>query len=108
MSSVRATNRIWLRQAKLAARVLSSTSEHPDRASSPEVVADAIAKAVTARRPRTRYAIGAGAKPAVLMARFLPDRAKDRFIVMFYKAAGRRTPAQANSTGSPTVVGTPR
>lgn len=77
-------------------------------ASSPDVVADAIAKAVTARRPKTRYAIGAGAKPAVLMARFLPDRAKDRFIVMFYKAAGRRTPAQANSTGSPTVVGTPR
>ena len=72
------------------------------------MVADAIAKAVTARRPKTRYAIGAGAKPAVLMARFLPDRAKDRFIVMFYKAAGRRTPAQANSTGSANVVGTPR
>ena len=95
-------------QAELAARVLGSTSEHPDRASSPEVVADAIAKAVTARRPKTRYAIGAGAKPTVLMARFLPDRAKDRFIVMFYKAAGRRTPAQANSTGSANEVGTPR
>jgi hypothetical protein len=95
-------------QAELMARVLGSTSEHPDRASAPEVVADAIAKAVTARRPKTRYAIGAGAKPAVLMARFLPDRAKDRFLVMFYKAAGRRTPAPANITGSANVVGTPK
>ena len=92
-------------RAELMNKVLGAAE---GSASSPDVVADAIAKAVTARRPKTRYAIGAGAKPAVLMARFLPDRAKDRFIVMFYKAAGRRTPAPANSTGSPRVVGTPR
>jgi NAD(P)-dependent dehydrogenase (short-subunit alcohol dehydrogenase family) len=83
----------YAEQAELIARVLGSTTEHPDRASSPDVVADAIAKAVTTGRPKTRYAIGAGARPAVLMARFVPDRLKDRLIVTFYKAVAKRTPA---------------
>jgi short-subunit dehydrogenase len=83
--------------AQLVARVLASSSENPDRGSSPEVVADAIAKAVTAQRPRTRYAIGAGAKPMVIASRFLPDRTKDRLMVLFYKAAARRTPARRKS-----------
>ena len=36
-----------------------------------------IHQAVTARRPRTRYAVGTDAKLLVPLARFLPDRAKD-------------------------------
>ena len=56
-------------------------------------MADAIAKAVTARRPRTRYAIGSGAKPMVVASRFLPDRTKDRMMTLVYKAAVRMTPA---------------
>jgi NAD(P)-dependent dehydrogenase (short-subunit alcohol dehydrogenase family) len=87
----------YAEQAKVIARVLGSTSEHPDRASSPDVVADAIAKAVTTRRPRTRYAVGAGARPAMLMARFVPDRVKDRLIVSFYKAVAKRTSVQPAS-----------
>jgi NAD(P)-dependent dehydrogenase (short-subunit alcohol dehydrogenase family) len=47
------------------------------RATAPEVVARAIHKALTARRPRTRYAVGADAKLLVPLARLLPDRAKD-------------------------------
>ena len=35
---------------------------------------------MTARRPRTRYAIGAGAKPAIYARRFLPDRVMDALI----------------------------
>ena len=47
------------------------------RNSDPDVVARAIEKAVTARRPRTRYAVGFMAKPALIARRVLPDRAMD-------------------------------
>ncbi|MFT4293926.1 MAG: oxidoreductase [Micropruina sp.] len=45
--------------------------------SKPDVVARAIERAVTATRPRTRYAIGFMAKPTLLARRILPDRAMD-------------------------------
>jgi len=49
----------------------------------------------------------------VIASRFLPDRAKDRLMVLLYKTAGRMTTATAtdtdhSSTGSAIVVGTPR
>ncbi|MGW1341428.1 oxidoreductase [Kribbella sp. NPDC002412] len=63
-------------QAEPMAR--SMDSELADRRTSPpSVIADAIAKAVTARRPRTRYLVGFGAKPLVTLRRILPDRAFD-------------------------------
>jgi hypothetical protein len=52
------------------------------RASKPDVVAKAIAKAVESRHPRTRYAIGLGAKPATYARRLLPDKAFDRLLRM--------------------------
>ena len=42
-----------------------------------DVVAKAIEKGLTARRPRTRYAIGMGAKPVVYGSTLLPDRVFD-------------------------------
>ncbi|MGE5281268.1 MAG: SDR family NAD(P)-dependent oxidoreductase [Chloroflexota bacterium] len=48
-----------------------------ERGISPEKVAAAIARALTARRPRTRYVVGADARGQALAARFLPDRALD-------------------------------
>lgn len=50
------------------------------RLSSPDVVAGVIAKAARARRPRTRYAMGFGARPALFMRWLLPDRMFDRVI----------------------------
>jgi hypothetical protein len=50
------------------------------RGSSPSVIANAIAKAVTAEKPKTRYAVGYGAKPLITMRRILPDRAFDKLI----------------------------
>jgi short-subunit dehydrogenase len=90
----------YAEHAQLVAGVLGSTSSLADRASSPDVVADAIAKAVTARRPKTRYAIGSGAKPMVIASRFLTDRTKDRLMVLFYKTAARRTPAKPAATAA--------
>ena len=50
------------------------------RSSPPEIIGQAVTKAATARRPKTRYAIGFGAKPLLLLHRWLPDRAYDAFI----------------------------
>ena len=50
------------------------------RYSPPEVIARAIGKIVTARRPRTRYAVGFMARPLIAARRILPDRAFDRLI----------------------------
>jgi NAD(P)-dependent dehydrogenase (short-subunit alcohol dehydrogenase family) len=48
--------------------------------SSPDVVAEAVLAAATARRPRTRYAVGYMAKPLLALRRVLPDRAFDTLI----------------------------
>ena len=50
------------------------------RYSPPEVIARAIGKIVTARRPRTRYAVGFMARPLIAARRILTDRAFDRLI----------------------------
>ena len=50
------------------------------RQSSPTVVADAIAEAVTAERPKTRYVVGYGARPIIFMHELLPDRWFDAFM----------------------------
>ena len=50
------------------------------RSSPPELIARTIGKAVTARRPKTRYAAGYGAKPMIFLHDVLPDRAFDAFI----------------------------
>ncbi len=47
------------------------------KGSSPEIVAEAITAALEADRPKTRYAIGQGAKAAILGRWLLPDRAFD-------------------------------
>lgn len=48
--------------------------------SDPGVVADAIARAVAASRPRTRYAAGGGAPVILALRRLLSDRAFDRLM----------------------------
>lgn len=50
------------------------------RGSKPQVVANAIARAARVRRPRTRYAMGFGAKPILFARRVLSDRAVDRLL----------------------------
>jgi NAD(P)-dependent dehydrogenase (short-subunit alcohol dehydrogenase family) len=61
-------------------RAVGILSNGEARASDPDVVARAIEKAVTSRRPRTRYAIGSGAKPILAARRLLGDRAFDAAI----------------------------
>jgi len=65
------------------------------RQSPPELIADTIAKAIGARRPKTRYAVGFGAKPMIFMRRLMSDRAFDGFIRM---ASGIPRPAAAGNS----------
>ncbi|HNM82940.1 MAG: oxidoreductase [Mycobacterium sp.] len=66
-------------QARAVAASLRSEA-NAGRNSPPTVIADAIGKAVTARRPRTRYAVGFGARPLIYARKVLPDRAFDAII----------------------------
>jgi NAD(P)-dependent dehydrogenase (short-subunit alcohol dehydrogenase family) len=77
-------------QAAMVANLLNAAESNPRLISSPDVVARAICRAVTARRPRTRYAVGAGAKPILLLRRLLSDRAYDRLTVRMFRAIGDR------------------
>jgi NAD(P)-dependent dehydrogenase (short-subunit alcohol dehydrogenase family) len=51
-----------------------------DRGLPPEAVAEVICKALTARRPKTRYLVGRDAKLRAALAKRLPDRAMDALI----------------------------
>ena len=51
----------------------------------PEKVAEAIGHALTAKRPKTRYLVGADARMTLLMRRLVPDRIRDRIVA---RAAG--------------------
>ena len=53
--------------------------------SSPEVIAKAVDRAVRARHPRSRYAVGLGAKPALLARRVLPDKVFDRMVLLTFR-----------------------
>ena len=69
-----------------ARRYAAALSSEPRFISSPDVVARAICRAATTRRPRTRYAVGRGARAAVFARWLLPDRALDRVMVGLFAA----------------------
>jgi hypothetical protein len=74
----------YAEQVKVGAAVLKVADE-TRMASPPTTVARTIARAATARRPRTRYATGGGARSVLLMNRLLTDRGWDRAITAAYK-----------------------
>jgi NAD(P)-dependent dehydrogenase (short-subunit alcohol dehydrogenase family) len=57
-----------------------AAQEATKRGSPPEKIAQVIEKALTARRPRTRYLVGAPARGQFLASRILPTRAFDRLV----------------------------
>jgi NAD(P)-dependent dehydrogenase (short-subunit alcohol dehydrogenase family) len=81
-------NTPYARQAKIVGAVLRRV-DRSQMASGPEVVAEAIAKAVQSAKPRTRYVVGGGARGILLAERILPDRGFDKFIQLGYRFAAR-------------------
>lgn len=75
--------------AEHARRYALALTGEADHISPPSVVAAAIARAATARRPRIRYAVGRGAKAAVFARWLLPDRVFDRVVVALFAALAR-------------------
>lgn len=61
------------------------------RQSPPDVIADTIARAVSVRRPKTRYAVGFAAKPMLFLRRLLSDRAFDGVMRMATGIARQKT-----------------
>ncbi len=50
----------------------------------PAVIAECIVRAVMAKKPKTRYLVGYGAKPAVFVQKWLGDRVYDTIIKKMY------------------------
>jgi short-subunit dehydrogenase len=75
-------------QATAVAAALGTTV-NPATSTRPELVAEAILHAATARRPRTRYPVGASAKGILLLRYLLPDRAFDAVLWTAYKRLPR-------------------
>jgi len=48
--------------------------------SAPKIISKVIVKAATAKKPKTRYLVGFGAKPAVFLRRILSDRMFDKLV----------------------------
>ncbi|MEP2117121.1 MAG: oxidoreductase [Bauldia litoralis] len=55
----------------------------PGQGSKPSVIADVIAEAVAARRPKTRYRAGQYGRLLVFLRRALPDRLFDKLVARF-------------------------
>jgi NAD(P)-dependent dehydrogenase (short-subunit alcohol dehydrogenase family) len=66
--------------APAVAAVRKMAAEQVSRARPPETVARAVLHALTAPRPRTRYVVGTDAWVERIVARWLPDRLRDRVL----------------------------
>ena len=73
----------YAKQARQLADVYD-VADRPGVGADPRVVGVVIANAVTARRPRTRYAVPTSAKAILLARRLLTDRAFDAVITRAY------------------------
>ncbi|MER5789965.1 oxidoreductase [Streptomyces sp. NPDC001980] len=68
-------------QADAMATSLERSSQPGTRMTSPAtVIGKTVTRAATARRPRTRYRVGFGARPLIFLNRLLPDRTFDALV----------------------------
>lgn len=79
----------YARLAHQTAGLLAAADK--DSGSHPEVVADAVDRALSARRPKTRYVIGAGARPLIALRWLTTDRGFDRIMAFAATSMAQRT-----------------
>lgn len=65
----------------------------------PDAVAAVVEHALTSRRPRTRYLVGADAWLRARLSSVLPDRLSDRLLTRLLKLPPRRSPHAGRTTG---------
>jgi len=70
--------------AEKTARMFKDTYENP-KVSEPEVIAETILNAITARRPKTRYVAGYMARTFLFLRRVLSDKMFDRLLLSSLK-----------------------
>ena len=75
--------------------ITAQTAAHTDSGLPADAAAKVIFKAVTARKPRTRYTVGRDAAMLTRLARILPDRTLDR---LFATALRRHFPTETDSS----------
>lgn len=75
-----------------ASRSLQAAYSTAARAVAPKVVADLIAHALTAKRPKTRYVAGPDARAFKVLRWMLPDRALDYCLQLGLSAAAKTAP----------------
>lgn len=89
---------IYGRWARRHAAMLDRTDAAP-WLSDPDVIARTIWRAVSVPRPRTRYAVGAGAKPLLMIRRLLSDRLFDRMMWAGSQSSEKFRAKAANGSG---------
>lgn len=67
--------------AQSMAQTTRDSYEHEGAASPPSVIANTIASAITARRPKTRYVVGKLARPLMFIRKYFGDRIFDKAIM---------------------------
>lgn len=71
-------NGVYAAQAQRVAANMRKLYSPSSNLSEPKVISNAILRALEARRPKTRYLVGFGAKPSVFLHTVLPDRLFDK------------------------------
>lgn len=71
-------NGVYAAQAQRVAANMRKLYSPSSNLSEPTVISNAILRALEARRPKTRYLVGFGAKPSVFLHTVLPDRLFDK------------------------------
>ena len=71
-------NGVYAAQAQRVAANMRRLYSPSSNLSEPEVISRTILRALEARRPKTRYLVGFGAKPSVFLHTVLPDRLFDK------------------------------
>jgi NAD(P)-dependent dehydrogenase (short-subunit alcohol dehydrogenase family) len=82
-----------------AVRYLRAAQSTAARAVSPDVVAAQVARALTSKRPRTRYVAGPDARLVKALRWILPDRAMDRLVQLGVSAAARSASRGSGPSG---------
>ena len=71
-------NGVYAEQAQRVAANMRKLYSPSSSLSEPKVISRTILRALEARRPKTRYLVGFGAKPSVFLHTVLPDRPFDK------------------------------